>query len=108
MQEGQTFSPSRSHISKRQRVQVASLYAGATMGHQVCFQKAGSGLLPLLERTDRDLLLEQRSRSRGGEAAQPQCALRTQEAIRCRSAHGEQLAATFLCEVKVLMPLQRL
>ena len=40
-------------------------------------QKAGLGLLPLLERADRDLLLEQRSRSRRGEAAQLQCALGT-------------------------------
>jgi hypothetical protein len=35
------------------------------------------GLIPVLEGADRDLLLQQRSRSRGGEAAQPQFTLRT-------------------------------
>src|SRR4249919_2984964 len=71
------------------------------------FQKAGSGLLPLRERAYRDLLLQQRSCSRRGEAAHPQFALETQEAIRCGRAHGEQLASAFLCELEMLMPLQR-
>src|SRR2546427_11796326 len=70
------------------------------------FQKAGLGLLPLLERADRDLLLEQRSRSCGGDAMQPQFALRGQQAIRCRRAHGKQLASALLCQVEVLIPLQ--
>jgi hypothetical protein len=38
------------------------------MSHEIRFQKAGLGLLPLLERANRDLLLQQRSRSRGGES----------------------------------------
>jgi hypothetical protein len=87
---------------------VAALDIHATMGHQVRFQKAGSGLLPLLEGADRDLLLEQRSRSRGGEAALTHLSLGTQQAIRCGCAHGKQLAATLLSEVEVLMSLQRL
>ncbi len=69
VQEGQAFRPPGGYIGERQGVQVAALDIGATMGHQVRFQKARSGLLPLLEGADWDLLLEQRSRSRGGEAA---------------------------------------
>jgi len=76
------------------------------MGHEIRFQKAGSGLIPLLECTDRNLLLQQRSRSCGGEAALTQFALRTQEAIRCRCAHGKQLASALLCDLEMLMPLQ--
>jgi hypothetical protein len=70
------------------------------------FQKAGSGLLPLLERADRNLLLEQSSRSRGGNAAQTQLALGPPQSVSCRCAHGKQLASAFFCEVEMLMPLQ--
>jgi hypothetical protein len=78
------------------------------MGHQICFQKAGSGLLPLLEGADGNLLLEQGSRSRGGKAALTLFALRGQQAIRRSCAHGKQLLATLLRDLEVLMPLQRL
>jgi hypothetical protein len=104
MQERQAFRPSGGHIGERQRVDIPSLDVGATMSHEISFQKAGSGLLPLPEGADRDLLLEQRSRSRGGEAALTHLSLGTQQAIRCGSAHGKQLAATLLREVEVLMP----
>ncbi len=106
MQEGEAFGPSRGHIGERQRVDIASLNVGATMSHEIRFQKAGLGLLPLLERANRDLLLQQRSRSRGGEAALTHPSLGTQEAISCRCAHGKELASTVLCEVKMLMPFQ--
>jgi hypothetical protein len=59
---------------------VAALDIHATMGHQVRFQKAGSGLLPLLECTDRNLLLEERSRSCRGEATLTHPSLGTQQA----------------------------
>ncbi len=61
-----------------------------------CFQNAGSGLIPLLEGADGDLLLEQRSRSRGGEATLTLFALRGHQAIGCCCAHGKQLLAAFL------------
>jgi hypothetical protein len=77
------------------------------VGHQVRFQKAGSGLLPLLEGADRDLLLEQGSGSRRGEASRTSFALGTQEAIRCGHAPGEQLAAALLSDLEMLMPFQR-
>lgn len=96
------------HFGERQGVQVPALDVCTTMGYQVRFSKAGLGLLPLLERTDRDLLFEQRSRSRRGEAMTIHFALRTQQAICRRCAHGEKLAAALLSEVEVLMPLQRL
>jgi hypothetical protein len=89
MQKGQAFGPSRGYIGERQRVQVASLDIGATMGNQVCFHKTGLGPSPLLERADGNLLLEQRSRPCGGDATLTQCTLRTQEAIRRRSTHGK-------------------
>ena len=59
------------------------------------------------EGADRDLLLEQGAGSRRGEAALTSFALGTQETIRCRCAHGEQLAPALLSEVEMLMPLQR-
>ena len=77
VQQRKTFRPPGCDIGERQRVDVASLAIGATMGHQVRFQKAGLGFLPLLECTDGNLLLEQRSRSRGGKAVLTQFALRT-------------------------------
>jgi hypothetical protein len=40
----------------------------------------------------------------GGDAAPTQRSLGMQEAIRCRCAHGKELASTFLCEVEVFMP----
>ena len=107
VQKGKTFRPPGRHIGERQRVQVAALDVCATMSHQVRFQKAGLGLLPLLEGADGNLLLQQRSCSCRGEAALAQFALGTQEAIRCRRAHGEQLAAALLSELEMLMPLQR-
>lgn len=69
IQEGKTFRPPSRHIGERQRVHVASLEAHATMGHEICFKKAGLGLIPLLEGADRNLLLEQGSRSCGEDAA---------------------------------------
>src|SRR5205085_3597004 len=96
MQEGQAFRPASCYISEGQRVQVASLDICATVGHQVCFQKAGSGLLPLLEGADGNLLLEQRSRSRRGEAMLTSFALRGQQAVSCGCAHGKQLPSALL------------
>jgi hypothetical protein len=51
-----------------QRVHMASFAVHAAMGHQIRFQKAGLGLLPLLDRADRNLVLQQRSRSCSGNA----------------------------------------
>ncbi len=76
------------------------------MSHQVCFQKAGSGLIPFLEGADRNLLLEQGSRSRGGKAMLTSFALRGQQAIGRCCAHGKQLLAALLRDVEVLMSLQ--
>ena len=58
VQQGKTFRPPGCDVGERQRVQVASLGVCPTMGHQVCFQKAGSGLIPLLEGADGNLLLK--------------------------------------------------
>ena len=77
VQQGKALRPPSRYIGERQGVEVASLDVGATMGHQVRFQKTGSGLLPLLEGTDGNLLLEQGSRSRRGEAVLNSFALRT-------------------------------
>jgi hypothetical protein len=108
VQQGKALRPTSGYIGERQRVQIASLDVGATMGHQVCFQEAGLGLIPLLESAYRDLLLEQRSCSRRGGTALTSFALGTQQPIRRRRTHGEQLAAALLSEVEMLMPLQRL
>jgi hypothetical protein len=67
---------------------------------------AGSGLIPLLEGADGNLLLEQRSRPCGGEAMLTQSTLRTQEAIRRCRAHGKELPAALFRDVEVLMPHQ--
>ena len=96
-QPKEAFGPARGHISERQRVQVTALNVYTTVGHQIRFHKTGSGLLPLLERTDRNLLLEQRSRSRAGETALASFALGTQETIRCRRAHRKN--ARLLCSL---------
>ena len=56
---------------------------------------------------DRDLLLQQRSRSCRGEAAWAGFALRAQEAIGGGGAHREQLAPDLLGELQTPMPLQR-
>ncbi len=72
------------------------------------FAKAGLGLIPLLERADGNLLLQERSRSGRGETTLTKFALRGQQTIRCRSTHGKQLPSALIRDVKVLMPLQRL
>jgi len=77
VQEGQAFRPASCYVGERQGIQVTALDVCATMGHQVRFQEAGSRLLPLLEGADRDLLLEQRSGSRRGEAPLASFALGT-------------------------------
>ena len=63
MQERKAFRPSGGHIGERQRVDIPSLDVSAIMSHEICFQKAGSGLLPLLEGADRDLLAWWRGRA---------------------------------------------
>jgi hypothetical protein len=82
MQEGKAFCPACGHIGERQGIQETALSVFTTVGHQVRFQKAGTGLIPRLERTDRNLLLQERSGSRCGEAALASFALRTQQTIR--------------------------
>ena len=52
----------------------------------------------------RDQLLEQGASSSCGETALSQLTLETQEAIRCRCAHGKQLPAALEVEVVVPMP----
>jgi len=73
---------------------------------QIRLQKAGSGLISLLEGADGNLLLEQRSRSGRGETMPTQPALRGQQAIRSRSAHGKQLTSALLQDVEVFMSHQ--
>lgn len=68
---------------EQERELVAALLISATMGHQIRFQKAGSGLLPHLEGADGNLLLEQGCGSCAGNTTLSQYALRTQETIRC-------------------------
>ena len=63
-------------------------------------------LPPLLRGANRDLLLEQRFRSRGGKATTIQFAQRGQQAIRYCRAHGKQLFSALLRDVEVLMPFQ--
>jgi hypothetical protein len=77
------------------------------MSHEVCFQKAGLGFLPLLERADGNLLFEQRSCSHRREAAQRQCALGPEEAIRRCCAHGKQLPSALFRNVEMFMALKR-
>ena len=60
------------------------------------FQKAGLDLAPLLERADGNLLLQEGSGSRRGEAALTQLAQRGQQAIRCRCAHGKKPPSALL------------
>jgi len=96
MHEGQTFRPAGCYVGERQREQVAVLDVGATMSYQVRFQKAGSSLLPLFKGADGDLLLEQGSCSRRGGTVLTSFALGTQQPIRRRRAHGEQLATALL------------
>ena len=76
------------------------------MGNQVRFQKVGLGLIPFLEGADGNLLLEQGSSSRRGEAALTTFALRGEPPIRRRRTHGKQLPSALLRDVEVLMPLQ--
>ena len=71
VQEGQAFRPASRYVSKSQRVQVASLDDSSAMCNEIRFQKTGSAVIPILECADRNLLLEQGSRSRGGETTQP-------------------------------------
>jgi hypothetical protein len=108
VQKGQTFRPPGCYIGERQRIQVAPLDVAATMSYEIRFQKAGLGLIPLLERANRNLLLQQRSRSRSRNAALTKFALRTQEAIRRRCAHGKQLASALPRNVEMLMPQKSL
>ena len=103
--EGQAFRPAGGDIGERQSIEIAAIDVCATMGHQVGFQKSWLGLIPCLKGADGDLLLEQRSSSRRGEATLALFALGTQEAICYRCAHREQLAPALLCQVEMLMPL---
>lgn len=57
--------------------------------------------------SDRNLLLEQCSRSRGGETVRTKLALRTQKAIRRRSTHGKQLPSALLGDLEMLVSFQR-
>ena len=63
-----TFGPSRGNIGEGQGTEKASLGLRPTMGHQICLQKTRFFLVPLLERTDGNLLFEQGSRPGGGNA----------------------------------------
>jgi hypothetical protein len=64
--------------------------------------------MPLLEGADRNLLLQQRSRSRRGDAALTEFTLGGQQAIRRRRAHGKQLASARLGDLEMLMPQKSL
>jgi len=62
-------------VGERSCVPVTALSVGVTVGAPVPLKvKPGYRLIPLLERTDRDLLLEQCSRTCGGEAVPTRCA----------------------------------
>ncbi len=77
IEERKTFGPPRCHICEDQGPEKTSRKAcpsvRATMGHQICFHKAGLGLIPLLEGANGNLLLEQRPCLGSGEAMQTLC-----------------------------------
>ena len=75
------------------------------MSHQICFEKARLGLIPLLEGTDGDLLFEQGSGFRGREATPAGFAFGAQQAIGSGGAHREQLAPNLLGELRMPMLL---
>ena len=69
------------------------------MSYQVHLQKAGSGLIPLLERADGDQLFEQRACPCRRETMWASSSCLTQQTIRCRGTHAEQLLAACLVDV---------
>ncbi len=80
VEERQTFRPPGCDVGERKPCTGSLPRCPAHNGRaRPDGSQTGAGLLPGLERADRGLLLEQRSGSRGGEAAQLQFALRTQE-----------------------------
>jgi hypothetical protein len=80
MQERQAFRPAGGYICERQGIQIAAIDVCATMSYHIRFQKTWLGLIPCLEGADGNLLLEQRSGSRRGEAALSKRALGTRGA----------------------------
>jgi hypothetical protein len=81
-EEGKTFRPSDCHVGEWEACTGSLPRCRCHNGRaRSAGSQAGSGLLPLLEGTNRNLLFEQRSRSCGGEAMLTSCALGTQELI---------------------------
>src|SRR5205823_8945679 len=93
-------------IGEGQGIKKASLGLRTTMSDQIGFQKAGASLIPLLERANRNLLFEQSSRTRGGDAINTSSSLWPQEAI-CRSGtHREELGAASVGQRELALRLQ--
>src|SRR3954447_6710956 len=76
------------------------------MSHQIGFQKAGMGLIPLLERANGNLLLEQCASARRRKTTLPVCSRSTQKAVCGCGTHKEESAATGVHEVEVSLSFQ--
>ena len=69
IQDGEAFGPSCRDVREGESIQVTSLSLHTTMSHQIRLEKAGLGLIPLLEGADRNVTFEQGARSRRGQRA---------------------------------------
>ena len=109
MEERETFSPSGGNVGEGQRIEATSSTLLATMGDQICFEKTGLSLIPVLKGADWDLVFQERPRAcrRNTAKYQSSFSLRRQQAIRRCRTHGEQLVPTFFGDVQMFMPLQR-
>jgi hypothetical protein len=107
-EQGKTFRPPGCDVGERKARTGSLPRCLSHTGPQIRLEKARSGLIPLLERADGDLLLEQRSCSRGGEAMLTHFAMRGQQAIGWCCTHAKQVPSALFREVKMLRPQKSL
>jgi hypothetical protein len=109
MEERETFSPSGGDVGEGQRREVASCTLFPTMGDQICFEKPGPRLIPVLKGANRYLVFQERTSAcrRKTAPTQSSFALVRQQAIRCCRTQAEQLVPARFSDVQMFMPLQR-
>jgi len=95
-------------IRQGQRVEKRAFSRCRTVGDEISFHETGRGLIPIVEDANGNLLFEQRSRSGGRNPMTLALAVWLKNPISGRRTYREEQAPTFLAQMEMPMPLQRL
>lgn len=105
--QGEAFGPASGDVGEDKRIEKAAFRTGAAMSDEISLDKARSGIVPIGEGTNRNLMFEQAASFGGGAAMRAlRLAMFPEDAVSGSRTDGEQLGANLGGEDEMTMALK--